>query len=161
VIRTYGAAYGVPVVLLDVAKGFAPAFIASLVAGDLAGVLAGAAAMLGHWRPLFLRFERGGKMVATCAGALFGVAPLVGLAGAVVWVVMFVALRYASLASMTAAVSLPVLAVALGESWPVIAFAGFAAVGVVFLHQANIRRLLAGTENRFAFRRRKRVTARA
>jgi acyl phosphate:glycerol-3-phosphate acyltransferase len=161
VIRTYGAAYGIPVVLLDVAKGFAPAFVATLVAGDLAGVLAGGAAMLGHWRPLFLRFERGGKMVATCAGALFGVAPLVGLGGMVVWVVLFVALRYASVASMTAAATLPVIAVALGGSWPVIAFAGFAAVGVIFLHRANIRRLLAGTENRFVFRRRKRVTARA
>jgi glycerol-3-phosphate acyltransferase PlsY len=157
VLRTYGAAYGVPVVLLDVAKGFAPAFVAWIVAGDLAGVLAGAAAMLGHWRPLFLRFERGGKMVATCAGALFGVAPLVGLGGMIVWLVLFITLRYASLASMVAALSLPVLAVALGRPWPVIAFAGFAAVGVVFLHQANIRRLLAGTENRFAFRR-KRVT---
>jgi glycerol-3-phosphate acyltransferase PlsY len=159
VLRTYGAAYGIPVVLLDVAKGFAPAFIATMMAGHLAGVLAGAAAMLGHWRPIFLRFERGGKMVATCGGAFLGVAPLVGLGGAIVWIGVFVVLRYASVASMVAAASLPFIALALGEPWPVIAFAAFAAVGVVVLHRANIRRLLDGTESRFAFRRRKGVTA--
>jgi glycerol-3-phosphate acyltransferase PlsY len=60
---------------------------------------------------------------------------------------------------MVAAASLPFIALALGESWPVIAFAAFAAVGVVVLHRANIRRLLDGTESRFAFRRRKGVTA--
>jgi acyl phosphate:glycerol-3-phosphate acyltransferase len=65
-----------------VAKGFVPALVATLAAGHVAGALAGGAAMLGHWRPIFLRFARGGKMVATCGGALFGLAPLVGLAGA-------------------------------------------------------------------------------
>jgi acyl phosphate:glycerol-3-phosphate acyltransferase len=157
VLRTYGAWYGVPVVFLDTAKGFVPALVATLTVGHLAGVLAGAAAMLGHWRPLFLRFERGGKMVATCGGAFLGVAPIVGLVGAVVWIVVFIAFRYASLASMVAAGSLPVAAVALDEPWPVIAFAAFATVGVVVLHRANIRRLLAGTENRFALRRRRKV----
>jgi len=160
VLRTYGAVYGVPVVILDVAKGFAPAFIATMMAGHLAGVLAGAAAMLGHWRPIFLRFERGGKMVATCGGAFLGVAPLVGLVGLVVWIGVFIALRYASVASMAAAISLPLIALALSEPWPVVAFAAFAAVGVVVLHRGNVRRLLDGTENRFALRRRRKgVTA--
>src|SRR5213080_1850343 len=79
--RTYGRRYGIPVVLLDTAKGFAPALAATLTISHLAGVLAGAAAMVGHWRPLFLRFAKGGKMVATTGGAFFGVAPLVGGAG--------------------------------------------------------------------------------
>ena len=59
----------------------------------------------------------------------------------------------ASLASIAAALSLPVASVVLGESWPVIVLASVAAVAVVFLHQANIARLVAGTENRFRFRR--------
>ena len=63
--RKFGRRYGIPVVLLDVAKGFGPALAGSLLVGDLAGVLAGGAAMLGHWRPLFLRFEKGGKTVVT------------------------------------------------------------------------------------------------
>jgi glycerol-3-phosphate acyltransferase PlsY len=109
--------------------------------------------MLGHGRPLFLRFQRGGKMVATCGGAFLGVAPLVGGIGAVVWVTVFVLFRYASLASICAAISIPVAAALLDESWPVIVFAAVAAVAVVFLHRANIARLLAGTENRFRFRR--------
>jgi acyl-phosphate glycerol 3-phosphate acyltransferase len=74
--RTYGARLGLPVMFLDTAKGFVPAFLATVYVGHLAGVLAGGAAMLGHWRPLFMRFERGGKVVATCGGAFLGVARL-------------------------------------------------------------------------------------
>ncbi|HEY6604702.1 MAG TPA: glycerol-3-phosphate 1-O-acyltransferase PlsY [Gaiellaceae bacterium] len=151
--RVYGWRLGLPVVALDTLKGFVPAFLGALLVSDLVGVLAGGAAMLGHGRPLFLRFQRGGKMVATCGGAFLGVAPLVGGIGAVVWVTVFVLFRYASLASICAAVSIPVAAALLDESWPVIVFAAVAAVAVVFLHRANIARLLAGTENRFRFRR--------
>jgi acyl phosphate:glycerol-3-phosphate acyltransferase len=150
--RVYGWRFGLPVVVLDTAKGFAPALVAVLVESDLAGVLAGAAAMFGHWRPLFLRWQRGGKMVATCGGAFLGVAPVVGAVGAAVWITVFLLFRYASLASIVAALALPVAAVLLDESWPVIAFASAAAVAVVVLHRANIARLRAGTENRFRLR---------
>lgn len=152
--RVYGWRFGVPVMLLDIGKGLLPALLGSLLVNDLAGVLAGGAAMLGHWRPLYLGFAPGGKMVATAGGTLFGVAPLVGLAGAGVWILLFVVLRYASVSSMIAAASLPFIAWALGDSWPVIAFGAAAAAAVAVLHRANIRRLLAGTENRFELRRR-------
>ncbi len=99
---------------LDVFKGFVPALLATIYVGHLAGVLAGGAAMLGHWRPLFLRFARGG----------------------------------------TAAISLPVASVVLGEPWPVDVFAAAAALAVIVLHRPNIARLRAGTETRFRFRRR-------
>ena len=151
--RVYGWRLGLPVVLLDTAKGFAPALVATLVDNHLAGVLAGGAAMLGHWRPLFLRWQRGGKMVATCGGAFLGVAPVVGGIGAAVWIAVFLLLRYASLASIVAALALPVVAVLLEEPWPVVVFAAAAGAGVVVLHRANIARLRAGTENRFRFRR--------
>jgi glycerol-3-phosphate acyltransferase PlsY len=152
--RTYGRWYGAPVVLLDTAKGFVPALVFSLTVSPLAGVLAGAGAMLGHARPLFLRFEKGGKMVATTGGAFLGVAPLVGAVGLCVWIVTFLLTRYASVASILAAVSLPVAAVLLGDSWPVIVFGALAAAAVILLHRANIKRLLRGQENRFALRRR-------
>jgi acyl phosphate:glycerol-3-phosphate acyltransferase len=152
--RAYGRWLGVPVMLLDVLKGLVPALVATLVVGKWAGVLAGGAAMLGHWRPLFMGFAKGGKMVATAGGTLLGVAPLVGLAAAGVWILCFVLLRYASAASMLAAVSIPLLAWAFGEPWPVIGFGVGAAAAVVVLHRANVRRLLAGTENRFELRRR-------
>jgi acyl phosphate:glycerol-3-phosphate acyltransferase len=152
--RTFGRRYGAPVVLLDVAKGFVPTLLATIYAGHLVGVLTGAAAMLGHARPLFLRFEKGGKMVATCGGAFWGLAPYVALAGLGVWIALFLALRYASVASIAAAVSLPIVAVAIGEPWPVTAFASAAALAVLVLHRANLKRLRAGTENRFQLRRR-------
>jgi glycerol-3-phosphate acyltransferase PlsY len=151
--RVYGWRLGLPVVLLDTAKGFVPALVATQVESHLAGVLAGGAAMLGHWRPMFLRWQRGGKVVATCGGAFLGVAPVVGGIGAGVWISVFLLFRYASLASIAAALSLPLAAALLDEPWPVIAFAGVAALAVVVLHRANIGRLRAGTENRFRFRR--------
>jgi glycerol-3-phosphate acyltransferase PlsY len=153
--RTYGRRLGLPVMALDILKGFAPALAATIVDGHLTGVVAGAAAMLGHWRPLFLGFAKGGKMVATTGGAFFGVAPVVGGAGTGVWIVVFLATRYASVASMASACSLPLLAYALGYPWPVIAFGAAAGAGVVVLHRENIRRLLAGTENRAVLRGRR------
>jgi acyl phosphate:glycerol-3-phosphate acyltransferase len=151
--RAYGKSYGIPIVVLDVAKGFVPALVGTSLEGELVGVLAGGAAMLGHWRPLFLGFQKGGKMVATAGGTLLGVAPLLGLAGIAVWVVVFLVSRYASLASIAAAMALPVLALALGEPWPVVVFSVIAAVAVLVLHRANIARLRAGTESRFRLRR--------
>src|SRR3954470_14495688 len=151
--RVYGRRLGLPAVFLDTMKGFVPALVATKLEGHGVGVLAGGAAMFGHWRPLFLGFRKGGKMVATTGGAFLGVAPIVGLIGAGVWLVCFLLTRYASVASMVAAVSLPVAAVLLGDSWPVIVFAVFAAAAVIFLHRGNIKRLLHGEENRFALRR--------
>ena len=155
--RALGRRYGVPVVLLDVAKGFVPTLLATIYVGHLAGALTGGAAMLGHARPLFLRFAKGGKAVATCGGAFWGLAPIVAAVGLAVWIVVFLALRYASVASILAAVSLPIVAVAIGEPWPVTAFGSAAALAVVFLHRANLRRLRAGTENRFELRRKGRA----
>ena len=151
--RVYGPKLGLPAMILDTAKGFVPAYTATVVVGHGTGVLAGAAAMLGHWRPIFLGFRRGGKMVATAGGAFLGVAPLVGAAGAGVWLVVFGLTRYASVASMTAAVSLPLWAWLFGYPWPVIAFGAAAGVGVVFLHRANIARLAHGEEHRIDLRR--------
>jgi len=153
--RVHGRRLGLPAVLLDGLKGFAPALVATLLAGHGAGVLAGAAAMLGHWRPLFLGFRKGGKMVATAGGAFFGVAPIVGGLAAGIWLLVFAATRYASVASIVAAISLALWAWLLGYPWPVIAFGGFACAGVLALHRANIGRLWRGEENRFQLRRKR------
>ena len=157
--RAYGRWYGVPVVLLDVLKGFVPALLAVIFVSHVAGVLAGAAAMLGHWRPIFLRFEKGGKMVATCGGAFFGLAPWAALGAGLLWILAFVLTRYASVASLVAALSLPVLVYLTGKPWPVVGFAAAAALAVVVLHRANLSRLRAGTENRFELKRRRKVPA--
>jgi acyl phosphate:glycerol-3-phosphate acyltransferase len=152
--RLYGSKLGVPVLLLDVAKGFVPAFVATHTVGYLAGALAGGAAMLGHYRPLFLRFQRGGKLVATGGGAFLGLAPLAALAGLGVWIVVFVVTRYPSVASMVTAVSIVAWSVLFGYPWPVTTFAALTAVAVLLLHRENIRRLLHGEENRSTLWRR-------
>jgi len=153
--RTYGRSLGAPVVLLDVLKGFVPAFVAVQFVSPphLAGIAAGAAAMLGHWRPLFLGFAKGGKMVATCGGVFFGVAVWVALSAGVVWLVVFLLVRYASVASIVAGIALPVFAVIYGYPLSVVLFGVAAAGAILFLHRANLGRLRAGTESRFHFRR--------
>jgi acyl phosphate:glycerol-3-phosphate acyltransferase len=157
--RTYGWTLGLPVVFLDTMKGFVPALLGMLFVSPhhLSGIVAGAAAMLGHWRPLFLHFAKGGKMVATCGGVFFGVAPLVALTAGAVWIVAFLLFRYASVASILAGIALPVFAAVYGEPLSVIVFGSLAAAAIIFLHRANLGRLRSGTENRFDFRR----TARA
>jgi glycerol-3-phosphate acyltransferase PlsY len=154
VFRVYGRRLGMAVALLDVAKGFAAALLGLWAGGALVGVLASATAMLGHARPVFLRFEKGGKMVATAGGATFALAPLAATICLGVWIVVFTLTRYASLASIATALSLAVLLVALDYPWPVAAFGVAGAVAVIALHHANIRRLLGGTEHRFELRRR-------
>jgi glycerol-3-phosphate acyltransferase PlsY len=153
--RTYGRWLGVPVVVLDTLKGFIPALLGMLFVSPhhLSGICAGAAAMLGHWRPLFLRFAKGGKMVATCGGVFFGVAIWVALTAGVVWLAVFVTTRYASVASVVAGIALPVAAALYGYPISVILFGVAAAGAIVYLHRGNLRRLRAGTEHRFHLRR--------
>jgi acyl phosphate:glycerol-3-phosphate acyltransferase len=150
--RAYGRWYGIPVVLLDIAKGFVPAFLGTILVDELAGALAGGFSMLGHWRPLFLGFRKGGKAVATAAGTLFGIATVLGLVAMGLWLTTFLVTRYASVASMVVAVALPFAALVLGEPWPVVVFAVAAAVAVLLLHRPNLARLRAGTESRFRLR---------
>ena len=151
--RTLGFKFGIAVALLDIGKGAAAALLGLWVGGDLVGVLAGVAAMIGHWRPLFLGFARGGKMVATTGGVALAVAPLPALTAAAVWIVVFFLTRYASVASILAAVSLPLWALVFGASWPVVAFTAGAALAIIVLHRTNIRRLLAGEEHRIELHR--------
>jgi glycerol-3-phosphate acyltransferase PlsY len=151
--RTYGWRLGLPIIVLDVAKGFVPGLVGILVADDLLGVLAGGAAMAGHYRPLFLRFAKGGKTVAAAGGVFFAVAPLVGLTALALWIVFFLGVRYASVASMVAGVAMPLVAWLYGEPWPTVTFAAIAAVAVLLLHRPNIARLRRGEEHRFKLRR--------
>jgi glycerol-3-phosphate acyltransferase PlsY len=153
--RTYGRWLGAPVVLLDTLKGFVPALLGMLFVSPhhLSGIVAGGAAMLGHWRPLFLRFAKGGKMVATCGGVFFGVAGWVALTAGLVWLGAFLVLRYASVASILAGIALPVAAAVYGYPTSVIVFGALAAAAILFLHRANLSRLRAGNENRFHWRR--------
>jgi acyl phosphate:glycerol-3-phosphate acyltransferase len=151
--RTLGFKIGVAVAALDIAKGAAAAVLGLWLADDLVAVLAGCAAMAGHWRPLFVGFARGGKIVATTGGVGLAVAPLATLSAAAVWIAVFLLTRYASLASMIAAATLPLFALLYGASWPVLAFTAGAAIAIVALHRTNIARLAKGTEHRMALRR--------
>ncbi|HXG75771.1 MAG TPA: glycerol-3-phosphate 1-O-acyltransferase PlsY [Gaiellaceae bacterium] len=149
VFRLYGRRVGLAVALLDVGKGFAAALLGLWAGGALVGVLAGAAAMAGHARPVFLRFDKGGKMVATAGGAFFALSPFAAASCVGLWLVVFFLTRYASVASIVTALALVAFVWLYGEPWPVVAFAGAGAAAIVLLHRHNVQRLLGGTEHRF------------
>src|SRR2546423_2756589 len=127
--RTQGFKLGLSVALLDVAKGLAAALLGVWLGNELIGLLAGIAALIGHWRPLFIGFGRGGKIVATTGGVTLALAPFATLAVAGVWIATFLVTRYTSVASLLAAAALPLFAILFGASWLVVAFAAGAAGG--------------------------------
>jgi glycerol-3-phosphate acyltransferase PlsY len=149
VFRVYGRRLGAVVAFLDLAKGFAAGLLGLWAGGALVGVLCGAAAMIGHARPVFLRFAKGGKMVATAGGAFLALAPLAALCCLAVWLTVFLLTRYASVASVATALSLVGFVLLFGYDWPVVVFAVVGAAAIVFLHRHNLRRLAGGTEHRF------------
>lgn len=135
--RALGPRAGVLVALADVAKGFLPAVGFGAV-DHRTGLVAGVAAVLGHVTSPLLR-GRGGKGVATAAGAILGSQPLWGAAVLVLWVLVVVLSRSAALASVSAALGLLVLALALGRD---VVWAAALAVVVVVRHQGNLLRVL-------------------
>jgi glycerol-3-phosphate acyltransferase PlsY len=149
-IRVLGPALGVPVLLLDIVKGLVAvtAIPALLGLGDpRIRLLFGVAAIAGHVWPVYLRF-RGGKGVATAAGAFLGLAPIGTAIALGVFAVVLAVGRFVSLASMAGAVALAV-ALRLLDAPPSLQWAGIAiALLVVLRHRSNIRRILAGEESR-------------
>ena len=143
VFRVYGRSLGIPVALLDLAKGFAAASLGLWVGGALIGVLAAAAAMLGHARPVFLRFQKGGKMVATAGGATFALAPLAAVLCVAVWLVVFVAhaLRVARVDRDRARARRPRRRLRLPVADRRVRRSP-GAVAVIAMHRQNIRRLV-------------------
>src|SRR5918911_3768331 len=114
VVRTLGWKVGLLVFAFDVAKGAFPvlAFPRLTTGGpssEVLAILCGLAAVLGHFRPVFLRFGKGGKGVATASGVFFALAPIPMLAALLVFGVVVLISGYVSLASLTAAVVLPSL----------------------------------------------------
>ena len=157
--RVCGWRYGLPVFVLDVLKGAASVLVARWIAirfnGDPAwtATAAATACILGHSFPIWLRFK-GGKGVATSLGVLFGLMPMVSLGVLLLWAVIFKASGYVSLASIVAALALPLLAggaqyAGWGYGWPCVGFAFIAALLVLVRHRGNIQRLRSGTESRF------------
>jgi len=145
VLRTGNKKLAAATLLLDALKGSAAAFIASYW-GIEAGIAAGFAAFIGHLYPVWLGFK-GGKGVATYIGVLLGLAPLMVLAFAVIWLGMAKISRYSSLSALVATAIIPALLYAVGNEKVALLFAAMTVITWV-KHRANIQRLLAGTESK-------------
>lgn len=159
-VRVLGPKWGIPVFFCDFLKGTIAVVVAAQVAREYApgaisafGLLAAAGCILGHNFPVWLGFK-GGKGIATSGGIMLGFFPLwIFVTGLVIWVGVFFATRYVSLASIIGAVSLPATTAIYyfmggADILMLVASIAFAALAV-WRHRDNIRRLIAGTENRF------------
>lgn len=156
--RVLGWRVGLLVYAADTLKGFLPvALLPRPVANaELAAIAYGVAAILGHVRPVFLGFQKGGKGVATAGGVFLALAPAALLVALGVFVVVFGTSGYVSLGSLAAAVALPLALLALG-GWctsPTLLVAAAVSAFVFWTHRANIGRLRRGEESRFRFGRR-------
>lgn len=146
VLRQVGKGPALVVFLIDVGKGAAAVLIArALGLGDWIQVLAGLTALAGHIWPVWLGFK-GGKAVATGLGLFLGLAWPVGLASFGVFLAVFILSRYVSLASVLAAISLPLLMAAGTSSNANLVVALVAMLLVLWRHRSNIKRLINGTE---------------
>jgi glycerol-3-phosphate acyltransferase PlsY len=168
--RVLGRKFGVLVFLLDLLKGAAPTFAAGAIlqpyasAGTVSVPLMyglwlaiGITCVIGHNYPVYLGF-RGGKGVSTSLGVALGIYPdltLAGLAAFVVWLIVVGICRYVSLASVLAALVLPVALVvftrldaqrSLSDRWPLVVFALLLAILIIWRHRENLARLVKGTE---------------
>jgi glycerol-3-phosphate acyltransferase PlsY len=155
VVRALGWKVGLVVFAFDVAKGALPVLLLPRWAGgplspEVIAILCGVAAILGHFRPVFLKFGKGGKGVATATGVFLALAPLPTLVGLAVFGLVVLASGYVSLGSLTAALILPsLLLVTEGVRSPVFRVSVVLAVFVFWTHRANIGRLRRGEEYRF------------
>jgi acyl phosphate:glycerol-3-phosphate acyltransferase len=164
--RVLGRRYGYAVFAFDFLKGLLPVRLSILVARqlhvagtliELIGIVAAVACVLGHVFPVWLRFK-GGKGVATSAGALFGLMPLAALVGALIWFATFKLTRYVSVASITAAIALPIvifIMISRGQAdrQVLFYFSICLAALVILRHRSNLKRLMDGTESRFQKRK--------
>lgn len=155
VYRVLGWRWAIPVALVDVAKGAIPVALFAPAAGGAAwlAVAFGAAAVLGHMYSPYVRF-RGGKGVATAAGMFLALAPLAVALALPLWGACLWLTGYVSLSSLLAAAAFPVLVRLTQPAAPPAFWASVALAFLIgFAHRSNIRRLLAGTENRFRTRK--------
>jgi glycerol-3-phosphate acyltransferase PlsY len=162
VVRVLGKRYGYPVFAIDCLKGLIAVLIAITVARnvDLAerwvqgfGVTAGVCSVIGHTFPIWLKFK-GGKGVATSVGVIFGLMPVVALIVLGVWILTFELSRYVSVASIIAALALPITVLFVSQrqhsdNAVVFYFSLFLTAVIVLRHRSNLGRLMRGTEPRF------------
>ena len=146
VLRTGNKGLAAATLVLDLVKGLAPVAVAGQLWGEVAMAFAAGAAVLGHCFPVWLGFK-GGKGVATNAGVAFGLAWPLGLAYAFIWLSVLAIFRVSSLAGMAAVVAAAAAAPLFGypQFFPVLAAI---ALLIIYLHRANIARLMKGEEPR-------------
>ncbi len=147
VFRVLGKKAGSVVMVCDILKGYIPAALAAALFSPWAAIFIAAAPVVGHMYSIFLK-GKGGKGIATGAGVVLALVPLAFVIIFATWIVLILVTRYVSVASLVAALLVPVLTIALGEPLPYQIAGVLVAILVWWAHRGNLKRLLAGEENR-------------
>ena len=147
VFRVLGKRAGIAVMICDILKGYIPAAIAAALFHPWFAIFIAAAPVVGHIYSIFLK-GRGGKGIATGAGVVLALVPLAFAIIFATWLVLIVLTRYVSVASLVAALMVPVLTIAFREPLPYEIAGVLVAILVWWAHRGNIQRLLAGEESR-------------
>ena len=147
VFRVLGKKAGVAVLIGDMLKGFIPALLAVNLFDPWPAIFIAAAPEVGHMYSIFLRGS-GGKGVATGAGIVMALVPVIFLICLLAWIAVLLTTRYVSLASLVAAVLVPIMTLLLSEPLPYKIAAVLVMIIVFWAHRGNIGRLLKGTEHR-------------
>jgi len=147
VFRVLGKKAGTAVMICDILKGYIPAAIAAALFDPWFAIFIAAAPVVGHIYSIFLK-GRGGKGIATGAGVVLALVPLAFAIIFTTWLVLIVLTRYVSVASLVAALMVPVLTIAFREPLPYEIAGVLVAILVWWAHRGNIQRLLAGEESR-------------
>ncbi len=152
VLRSGNKAAAILTLVFDALKGYVPVLLALIYGprfglGEGTAAFVGLAAFLGHLWPVFFRFQ-GGKGVATAAGVLLALNPWLGAATLGTWVIIAVFFRYSSLASLVSAVFAPFYQALIWGVEPALLAVAIMSLLLVWRHEGNIRKLLAGTESK-------------
>jgi len=149
VLRAAGKKAAILTLLADALKGLIPVLIvAALFHDDTMTILAGAAAILGHNFPVYLKFK-GGKGVATSYGVVLGTSPWIGLICLLIWLLAAFLWRYSSLAALVSFAFYPILTFLLNPASKPFAVLSLFIFGMIYYrHRENLKRLLAGTEQK-------------
>jgi acyl phosphate:glycerol-3-phosphate acyltransferase len=157
VLRSGNKAAAVLTLLFDALKGWLPVWLVAQFGarwglGEGSMALAAVGAFVGHLWPVFFRFQ-GGKGVATAAGALLGLNPWLGLATLATWLIMAYFFRYSSLAALVSAVFAPFYQLLIWGGGPIAWAAVVMSLLLVWRHEGNLRKLMAGTESKIGARK--------
>lgn len=152
VLRVMGKKWAICVLFFDILKAIVAVIIGGQILGLEGKLIAGICVILGHVFPLYFKFK-GGKGVASCAGAMFAIDPKIFLGFVIIFFIVLFITKMVSLSSMIASLYVPIGMYINYENMIYVGVGVIISFGIIFLHRANIKRIIEGNENKIKFKK--------